>query len=102
MHIMIVHLHVKEDRIADFKALVLDNASHSIQEPGLARFDVLQQNDDPARFVLVEVYRQESDTEAHRASEHYARWRDAVGGMLVSERTRTFYSNVFPEDADWN
>lgn len=96
-----VHVHVKPDCVEAFKAITLDNASNSVKEPGVARFDVVQQADDPTRFVLVEVYRTPDAPAKHKETVHYARWRDAVAGMMAEPRMSTKFMNVFPEDAGW-
>jgi len=101
MLVVFVYVHVKPEFVDAFKAASLDNASHSIREPGIARFDVIQQADDPTRFVLVEVYRSQEATVAHKATEHYARWRDAVADMMAEPRSSTKYANVFPADEGW-
>ena len=101
MYIVHVHVHVKPDQIEDFKAATLENAHNSLQEPGVARFDVIQQADDPTRFVLVEVYRTADDPARHKETTHYNRWRDVVEPMLAEPRTRTVYANVFPVEEDW-
>ncbi|OQA46782.1 MAG: Autoinducer 2-degrading protein LsrG [Chloroflexi bacterium ADurb.Bin325] len=101
MLVVFVYVHVKPEFVDAFKAASIDNASHSVQEPGIARFDVIQQADDPTRFVLVEVYRTQEATAAHKATEHYARWRDAVADMMAEPRSSTKYANVFPDDAGW-
>jgi len=100
---LIVHVHarVKGEFIEAFKQASLDNARHSIEEPGIARFDVIQQADDPARFLLVEVYRSQEATLRHKETAHYAAWRDAVAPMMAEPRTSVKYSNVFPADAGW-
>ena len=79
----------------------MENARNSVQEPGIARFDVVQQANDPARFVLIEVYRSAAATEQHRASAHYAKWRDQVADMMAEPRSRAEFSNVFPGDEAW-
>lgn len=99
MLVVHVFIQVKPEHLDAFKAATLDNASNSVQEPGIARFDVLQQADDPTRFVLMEAYRTPEATVAHKETAHYARWRDAVADMLVTPRTSVKFSNVFPEDA---
>jgi quinol monooxygenase YgiN len=101
---LIVHVcvHVKPDCIEAFKAASLDNARHSVQEPGIARFDVIQQADDPTRFVLVEVYRTVEATVQHKETAHYARWRDAVAEMMAEPRSSVKYANLFPADAGWD
>ncbi len=101
MYIVHVFCHVKPDQIENFKTAVIENARKSVQEPGIARFDVMQQHDDPSRFVLVEVYRTEADTAKHKETPHYQKWREVVESMLVTPRTRLVYSNVFPDDAGW-
>ena len=101
MYIVHVHIHVKSEFIDAFKAASLENAEKSIQEPGVARFDVLQQPDDPARFVLVEIYRTSEDPAKHKATAHYNRWREAVEPMMARSRTRTVFINLFPADKDY-
>lgn len=96
MFVAIVHAHVKPEYVQAFKAATLDNASNSIQEPGVARFDFYQQIDDPTRFTLVEIYRSEDAPIRHRETDHYIRWRDAVADMLVEPRTRVTYNIIFP------
>ncbi len=96
-----VHVHVKPDCVDAFKAITLDNASNSVKEPGIARFDVVQQADDPTRFVLVEAYRTPDAPAKHKETAHYARWRDAVADMMAEPRTSVKFGNVFPADNDW-
>jgi quinol monooxygenase YgiN len=95
MLIVLVHVHVKRDCVEAFKLATVENARHSIQEPGVARFDVLQQQDDPTRFVLVEVYRSADAPAKHKETAHYARWRDTVALMLVEHRTSVKYTEAF-------
>jgi quinol monooxygenase YgiN len=101
MLVVHVHVHVKPDCIDAFKAASLANARASVQEPGIARFDVVQQSDDPTRFVLVEVYRSAQAPAAHKETAHYALWRDTVAAMMLEPRTSVKFSNVFPDDAGW-
>jgi autoinducer 2-degrading protein len=101
MLIVHVQVHVKPDQIDAFKAATLANARASVREPGIARFDVVQQADDPTRFVLVEVYRDAAAPAAHKETAHYATWRDAVAPMMASPRTSVKFGNVYPEDAGW-
>ena len=101
MFIVHVHAHVKPEHIAAFKAATIANAKASVGEPGIARFDVVQQADDPARFVLVEVYRHPSAPAAHKETGHYATWRDTVAPMMASPRTSTKFGSVFPSDSGW-
>ncbi len=102
MFIVHVFVHVKADQIEDFKAATLDNARHSVQEAGIARFDVVQQQDDPTRFVLVEVYRTADDPARHKETAHYLRWRDAVAEMMAEPRSSIKYENVYPSATGWD
>ena len=101
MLIVHVHVQVKADCIDAFRAASLANASASVKEPGVARFDVCQQTDDAARFVLVEVYRNAEAPARHKETAHYAAWRDAVAPMMAAPRTSVKFGNVFPEDDGW-
>lgn len=101
MLVVHVFVHVKLECIEAFKAASIENAQHSIQEPGIARFDVIQQMDDPARFVLVEVYRTPDDPAAHKETAHYQKWRDTVAAMMAEPRSSIKYANVFPDDEGW-
>ncbi len=101
MIIVQVYIHVKPDQLDAFKAATLENARNSVQDPGCARFDVLQQEDDPTRFVLFEVYRSPEGMAAHRESAHYKKWAEVAPPMMQSERTRQRYVNVFPDDSGW-
>jgi quinol monooxygenase YgiN len=95
MLIVHVHVKVKPDCIDAFKQATIDNARPSLKEPGIARFDVMQQNDDPTRFVLIEVYRDVEATTAHKATAHYATWRDRMESLMAEPRYSVKYSNVF-------
>jgi len=101
MLIVHVHAHVKPEFVEAFRQATIENARHSVQEPGIARFDVLQQQDDPTRFILVEVYRTPDDPARHKETAHYQAWRDAVAEMMAEPRTSVKYANVFPGDAGW-
>ena len=101
MLVVHVHVRVKPECVAAFRQASLANARQSVQEPGIARFDVVQQADDPTRFVLVEAYRTAEAPAAHKATAHYATWRDAVADMMAESRTSVKYANAFPPDADW-
>lgn len=101
MYIVHVHVHVKPDRVEAFRAASVENARHSVQEPGVARFDVIQQMDDPSRFVLVEVYRTPADADRHKETAHYQVWRDAVAEMMAEPRHSVKYANLFPPDEGW-
>jgi len=101
MLIVHVHVRVKPEFIEAFREASLENARHSVQEPGIARFDVVQQADDSARFLLVEVYRSPEASARHKETAHYANWRDSVAPMMAEPRTSVKYSNVFPADEGW-
>jgi (4S)-4-hydroxy-5-phosphonooxypentane-2,3-dione isomerase len=101
MHIVQVHIHVKQEFIEAFKVVSLENARNSLMEPGIARFDVIQQIDDPTHFELIEVYRTPEDPLIHKQTAHYNKWRELAEPMLVEPRTRTTYNNLFPIDRDW-
>jgi len=102
MLIVHVHVHVKADRVEAFRAATVENARASVQEPGIARFDVIQRQDDPTRLVLVEVYRTANDPARHKETAHYQKWRDAVADMMAEPRTSVKYSNVFPGEQGWD
>lgn len=101
MLVVHVHVHVKPESIEAFKQATLANARQSAKEPGIVRFDVVQQQDDPERFVLVEVYRKAEDQAAHRETKHYQLWRDTVATMMAEPRVGTKYTNLFPDDKGW-
>ena len=101
MLVVHVHVHVKPEYVEGFKQATLANARESIKEPGIARFDCVQQQDEPTRFVLVEAYRTPEAPAAHKATAHYQAWRDAVAPMMVEPRGSVKFTNLFPEDAAW-
>ncbi len=101
MYIVHVHVHVKPEFVEAFKEITIENARNSVQEPGIARFDVIQQTDDPTRFVLVEVYRTPEDPAKHRETAHYNKWRELAEPMMAEPRTRVVYANLFPADEGW-
>lgn len=101
MFIVHVHAQVKPESVADFSQATIENARSSIQEPGIARFDVVQQQDDATRFVLIEVYRSPEAASAHKETAHYAKWRDAVATMMAEPRRSVKYNLVFPDPQDW-
>jgi autoinducer 2-degrading protein len=96
-----VHVHVKPEGVEAFRAASIENSRESLKEAGVARFDVVQSAEDPTRFVLVEAYRTPAAPAAHKATAHYARWRDAVADLMAEPRTAHRYVNVAPEDSDW-
>lgn len=101
MLIVHVFVHVKPEAVEAFREATLANARNSVLEPGIARFDVIQQVDDPTRFVLVEVYRDVEATVRHKETAHYHTWRDAVADMMAEPRSSAKYSNIFPDDSGW-
>ena len=101
MLIVHVHVNVKSQFVEAFKQATIENARDSVEEPGIARFDVIQQTDDPTKFILVEVYKTAEASAAHKETAHYARWRDTVADMLAEPRRGVKYSNIFPDDAGW-
>ena len=100
-HSIHVQVHVKPDAVEAFRAATLANASGSVKEPGVLRFDVFQDKDDPTRFVLVEVYRNVEAQAAHRETPHYQAWRVAVDDLMAETRTARKFVNVFPADDAW-
>ena len=102
MYIVHVHVTVEEDAVQAFKTATIENAKNSVKEPGIVRFDVIQQKDDPTRFVLVEVYKDEQAPAEHKKTEHYLQWRSVVEDMMAEPRYSIKYNNVFPsEEKDW-
>jgi autoinducer 2-degrading protein len=102
-HMIIVHVfvHVKPESVNAFRETTLENARNSVKEPGVARFDVMQQTDEPTRFLLVEVYRTPQAPDQHKETAHYRVWRDKVAPMMAEPRTSVKYRNIFPEDQGW-
>lgn len=96
MRILHVHLHVKPEHLDAFIAATIENARNSVQEAGIARFDFVQQVDDPTRFMLIEHYRTEEAIGAHKETAHFATWRNLVGEYMQGERTRAWYTPVYP------
>lgn len=101
MLIVHVYIHVKPEFVEAFRKATIENAAASVQEQGIARFDVVQQAGDPTRFVLVEAYRTPDAPAAHKETAHYAKWRDTVAEMMAEPRTSVKYENVFPGEEGW-
>jgi quinol monooxygenase YgiN len=101
MLIVHVFVHVKENRIQAFQEATLQNAENSIREPGIARFDIIQQVDDPTRFILVEVYKTDDAPARHKETEHYRTWRDRVEEMMAEPRRSIKLTNIFPDEKGW-
>jgi len=102
MLVVHVFVHVKEEAVEAFKAATVENARNSVQEPGIARFDVVQQQDDPTRFVLVEVYRDGQAPLEHKKTAHYNIWRETVADMMAEDRYSVKYNNIFPGEGGWD
>ncbi len=96
-----VQVRVKPEGVEAFRRATRENAENSVREPGIARFDVVQDVDDPTRFVLVEVYRNAQAPAAHKESAHYLKWRDGVADLMAEPRSYRKFVNVFPDDARW-
>jgi quinol monooxygenase YgiN len=94
MLIVHVHVHVKADAVEMFKSASVANARESVKEPGIARFEVLQQQDDPTRFVLVEIYRTPEAPSAHKETKHYQTWWDAVAPMMAEPRSSVKFASA--------
>jgi (4S)-4-hydroxy-5-phosphonooxypentane-2,3-dione isomerase len=101
MLIVHVHIRVKPEFVEQFKEATIENARNSVREPGIARFDVVQREDDPTCFALVEVYRTSDAPALHKKTAHYMAWKDRVETMLAEPRSRVTYSAVFPDDQGW-
>ncbi|MHB8971401.1 MAG: putative quinol monooxygenase [Pirellulaceae bacterium] len=101
MLIVHVHVRVKPECVKAFRQATVENARQSIQEAGIIRFDVIQQADDPTRFVLIEIYRTEQDPARHKETSHYATWRDTVADMMAEPRSSGKFTEVYPEARCW-
>lgn len=102
MYIVHVHVHVKAERVDEFIDATLQNAKNSVKEPGIARFDVIQDTKDVTRFVLCEVYKTPEDALKHKETAHYLTWRDTVADMMAEPRNGMPYKNLFPDEDGWN
>jgi autoinducer 2-degrading protein len=100
MLVVHVHVRVRSERVEEFLAATLANARASLAEPGVVRFDVIQDEADPAHVVLNEVYRDADASAAHKLTPHYAAWRDVVAEMMAAPRESAKYSAVFPASDD--
>jgi quinol monooxygenase YgiN len=101
MFILIVNIHIKTEHIEGFREATIENGRNSRMEPGVARFDMVQQTDDASRFVLIEVYRTQAAIAAHKETAHYQVWLKKVDDMFAEPRTRALYTNVSPGDEAW-
>ncbi|RKX31851.1 MAG: antibiotic biosynthesis monooxygenase [Verrucomicrobia bacterium] len=96
MHVTLVHVHVKPERVNDFIAATRENHLASVQEEGNLRFDVLQSEDDPTYFILYEAYRDADAAAAHKATAHYQKWREAVADWMAEPRKGVRFKGLFP------
>ena len=101
MLIVHVHIQVKLELIEEFILATKENAQKSRNEPGIARFDFIQQIDDPSRFLLIEVYRTIEDPKKHKETTHYKKWRDTVEEMMEIPRNSIKFNNIDPGDDGW-
>lgn len=101
MIIVHVFVHVTPDTVDAFTTATLENARNSVNEPGVVRFDVIQQDDDPTQFLLIEIYRTPADAALHKETAHYATWRDTVAAMMAEPRRSLKYHALFPASAEW-
>jgi len=101
MNILCVYVHVKLEAVDAFREATLENARASRREPGVARFDFIEQADDPARFMLYEVYRDAAAQAAHKETAHYQAWAARTADMFAEPRTRRLYRAIDPGDGEW-
>lgn len=101
MYIVHVSIKVKEEAIVAFRDATIQNAENSVLEEGVARFDVLQQQDDPTKFLLVEVYLSTEDQAKHRLTEHFKKWREDVVDLIAEPYSIVTYDNIFPDELGW-
>ncbi len=101
MQILQVQIHVLAEHLEAFREATLENARNSRREPGIARFDFLEQSDDPTRFLLIEVYRDAAAPALHKETAHYLAWIERVTPLLAEPRTRQWYTNIDPGDQDF-
>ena len=97
MHVTLVKVSVKSDRVGDFIEASRANHEGSVREPGNRRFDILQDPTDEARFILYEAYASADDAAAHKQTPHYLAWRDAVAEMMAEPRQGIPYNGLFPK-----
>lgn len=101
MHIVLVHVHIKPEAVQPFIAATLENVRNAVEEPGVARFDFLQMQEDPTRFTLMEVYRTVDGVARHKETAHYLKWREIAAEMMAEPRSGVKYTNLFPSDEEW-
>ena len=96
MYVTVVYVQVKQQHIDDFIKATQKNHMASVQEPGNCRFDVLQDGEDPCKFVLYEAYATAGDAAAHKNTQHYLTWRETVADMMAQSRKGIRYDGLFP------
>lgn len=96
MHVTIVYIRVKPEHVSEFIAATRRNHEGAVQEAGNRRFDVIQDANDPTRFVLYEAYLSAADAAAHKETPHYHAWAQAVTPWLAAPRERAQYKGLFP------
>jgi len=101
MLVILVSVKVKSESIEGFLKETLENTESSVKEPGVARFDIIQQVDDPTQFILIEAYRSTEAPAQHKETAHYKKWRDAVEKMMLEPRRSVRFTNIYPENAGW-
>lgn len=101
MFIVLVHVRVIETAVEAFLKASLENADASRQEPGIVRFDIIQEENDPTRFVLIEIYRSEQDPARHKQTAHYLKWRETVASMMADDRRGIRYRIISPPEDSW-
>lgn len=101
MFIVLVYIHVKEESIQDFMQASNENAEASRREAGIVRFDLIQQADDPTRFILIEIYRTEEDPARHKQTAHYRKWRETMAPMMAEPRRGIRYKIISPVEEAW-
>ncbi len=101
MFIVLVYVHVRQGSIDAFLQASIENAEASRLEPGVVRFDVIQQADDPTRFLLIEIYRSEADPARHKETAHYLKWRETVADMMAEDRRAVRYQIISPPEQSW-
>jgi quinol monooxygenase YgiN len=101
MHIVVVSIDLNPGKADEFSALTRENIRETLKESGVVRFDLLQQDDDPNRFVLFEVYRNPGDHAEHKLTPHYRAWSLAAEPLMAEPRKRTIYTSVFPVESGW-
>ena len=102
MLVVHVHVHVKAEQVEAFVAATRENSLASLRESGVARFDVVQQADDPTRFILIEAYKTAEAPAQHKETAHYAVWRDVVAPMMASPRTSVKFQSICPDEPRWS